>query len=401
MNQKELSLKNRLKNNKVPLYISIFIALIMDLFLVSLMCVEGYSFKVIIYPSVIVIIDIAYLLTTFFSNYRFKYVIMHIISYTLLILSCLIYVLFFNFFHADRVMSSRWVLLFWLSIHFMVPFVTIISSNYAAKKTNLKLTIPFIFILLLCSSAFCVSLFQNGVFGQFRIEVSKTLVYEYKEEEDCYEVKHAMHDKGNKVIVPAKFNNKPVKYISCEIFNDQSIDSIHFEKRELPIEFTNYYIVDNQSINKYVKLYADKNDINDIKNRLNVPNYINKGYLYLINNLYPENLASDEIFITFNYDQNTYNLIDGKLLDIYIGKKNGIFNKDNYLVHDFIEHSDYNYDYDLVWNYERNGYIFYNFKHENKLLLNTSINKNIENATLSFEKIYAIKILNDNDEKYE
>ena len=409
MKNKTFSIQNQLKSFKIPLLISLVVALIIDTFIFGFMLMEGYDFvRFGIFPLLIIIFDLLFLGCIIFSNFRFKYTIIQFVSYFLLILGSMAFVLYNYLFGAKYEIATRVSLFAWLIMHGLIALISLFLSIYASR--NMKLTkkpimIGLLILLFAFSSLFSMHLFNEGVFGQGRVEIAKTLVYQYHENEDCYEVVDALKGKGNTLVIPEKFNDKDVLYLNLEVFTKQDVEAIRFEKREEAIRFANPENILQADLNQDIEIYAEKENLKEIRDELiKVNNNRNGAFLSYVNQFYPTSLEDDEVFISFAYDEEVYQLLNHQFLDVQFIHKGDKFDYDVFNSFDILMHRDEHDSNDLMWNYLKNTSnpkIFKGFYEDNNLIKdNESLTRNYQDVRLVFDHIYALDIQDSNDTKY-
>ena len=142
--------------------------------------------------------------------------------------------------------------------------------------------------------AFTVFFSINGYFGQGFVAEYRVVKYQYQEKGDCYIAYSIEPGRGRKVLIPEEFNGKPVVGINSSIFAETSIDDICLQsKQKLPI-ISQWDLSSN--FNSNLRIGVDK-ELIDAYRQDNI-----EKSLQFANNLYPCNLADDETYITFAYD---------------------------------------------------------------------------------------------------
>ena len=398
-----------IKSPKLMLTISCFITILIDIIATFMLYQFNYDIQYVLIPTIMVGLDILFLILSSNSNYRYKYTIMQFVSYIILTLACVAGVAVIGGAFSKTVVMTTLALILWAGSHIMVTISTLITSFHAArvtKGTSKIGSLVSIFLLSTIGMVTTYSVISNGFFGQGIIEENKTIVYEYIEEADAYSVKSTLKGRGNTINVPNEFNGKDVLFIDGEVLTDSSLKVIRFEKRNNPIEFINFELVE-ETCSDELRFYAHKDDINSIRETIlslkNDNDVLTSNILHMVNNMYPESLESNEVYISFNYSKETLEIANDKVLDIWFGQKGDTFNFDFASDIEYVNYSDLTSVDDLHWGYENNNhYIMRQLVDEKgNAIEGVSIQDSINNVEVSFETIYKVFMENDNDEKYE
>lgn len=400
-----------LLNNKILLYIILVLAIIVDGFIAyDLMFNAKVALQYIIIPIIMLLVDVVYFVSTFFTNYRFKYSLTGIVIYIGLIASGTIASLLLYAWNSSNIMMTSIAWISFLLVHIIAVAGVIYSIKIAKDSSKKKSTLPILSGSLVSTivSILFISLVQkNGVYGQIYIEEAKVLTYQYDSGLNGYIVNGTAEGRGNTIVVPEQFNDKYVVGIDCQVFLDSSIKAVRFEKRHAEVHFVNYDAlnVSNNSLSN-VTLYAEKENLNSIRaNLINESDlFVNEkiNVLELASNFYPVNLDKDEVFISFEYDLEAYEASNGQILDVWYGKKGSTLSLEQLSYVDYMKYSDEGNESHLCWNYNENRKIVNPLLDSSgKKLIGQRINQDYKDVKVSFKDIYALSINNDNDDLYE
>lgn len=398
-----------LHNPKVMLFFSIILAFVADFASVFVIYKAEFELQYLIFPLVILILDIIFFVSSIFSNYRFKYSFMQMISYLILVTVGVAGVALLFALDGKAVVMTYLSVIMWVGVHILGFLSVITNSVYAGKvhKTQRKFsTILTSVIFTAMTIFFTATVCENGFFGQGYIEEEKTLVYEYDQTEKGYVVQKALKGRGNTAVILDEFNGKPVVAVNCDLFVDDSLRAVRFEKGTNDVKFRNVVALEKLTSDKEMTLYAEKEDIDIIKNNLLETSFdkIEKeALLQLANTFYPTKLSENEVYVSFYYSDESYDIANGVVFHTWFGEKGETFDVT------FDSETPYSQYYDRT----NNSHLDWNYEHNDKYILKTlldsnghsiygeRINKSIKNVEVSFEKIYAVSIEDDNDTKYE
>lgn len=400
---------NSIKSPKLMLTISCFITILIDIIATFMLYQFNYDIQYVLIPTIMVALDIVFLVVATNSNYRYKYTIMQFVSYILLTLALVAGIVVIGGTFSTFVIMTTLSLILWVGSHIMVVISTLITSLHAAKVTKgtSKIgSLVSIFLLSMIGVVTTYSVVSNGFFGQGIIEENKTIVYEYIGESDAYSVKSTLKGRGNTINIPNEFNGKEVLFIDGEVLTDSSLKVVRFEKRSKPIEFKNFDLLEERDT-EGLTFYADKDDINEIRQSvLSLKNdnvVLTNTILNVINNMYPEALEANEVYVSFNYSDETLEIANNKVLDVWFGQKGDTFTFEYASDIEYANYSDLTSIDDLHWGYEHNNRYIMNQLIDDKgnAINGLTIQDSIDNVEVSFKRIYKVIMENDNDDKYE
>ena len=189
-----------LNNSKVMLFFSIILAFVADFASVFVIYKAEFELQYLIFPLVILILDIIFFVSSIFSNYRFKYSFMQMISYLILVTVGVAGVALLFALDSKAVVMTIVSVIMWIGVHVLGFIAVVTNSVYAGKvrKTQRKFsTILTSVIFTAMTIFFTATVCENGFFGQGYIEEAKTLVYEYDQNVKGYVVQKALKGRAS------------------------------------------------------------------------------------------------------------------------------------------------------------------------------------------------------------
>ena len=385
--------------SKIFLLVCLAAVLLADLAVIILLAVQGIGSAYITYPVLFAIIDAVFLVQVCISNCRFKYTVLHVTVY------CVLAAIFFTAYMAFVIFAKVSVFTdvaagLWIGVHALAVACVIITYIYAAKRISsgrLFQTVVAVIAAAACVAtvgAYGVAVISSGVFGQGGLAV-RPLVYEYDEEKDGYRVLSAVNEKGSVISVPAEFNGKKIVSVNAQMLLSDGVTDVYLYC-EPTVEFTDFlYRADN------IAVHVPKENLDAFKkNFYGVYEYDSSVALSYANATVPMGLEKDEIYVTFSYDNETYETLGRRALPSWIGKKGQSLNQGYLTDIPYYIHSDDFHDGDLKWSYENSGYILSDFTTDGgKLLKGTPVNESLT-AAVNIEKVFRVFPGNTNDSKY-
>ena len=351
-------------------------------------------------PIIMLIVDVLFLLFAVFSNFRFKYSLVGAIVFAV-IEAILTLIMFASHAGGARAMTSA-ALGLWTAAHCAVVAAVIVLAIDGASMGRIfnraaTVVAGVLGVLLIGYVAFALSF---GVFGQG--SGARTLTF--TADGDGYTVSGVVKGRGNAIIIPRSFDGKPVTAVDCSVFCEDGIEEIYLDTDDAPELKNVSALVDFRDIP--VRVFKD--NVKNVRNDYFARAYLEKNAALtnFASAIEPTGLAKNEVFITYKYDVNTLRDINGKVLPVWIGSKNDVFKVsdltklDGTGTLDYASHSDYNSDDDLEWCH-RLGRGMLDVSSAGLTLNNTQIASSVVGATPEFLKVFAVKIGEDNDDKFE
>ena len=187
---KNKSMMNGILNNpKVFLFISIILAFVADVTSTVMIFKAGYELQYLFFPLMILLMDILFFVLSIFSNYRFRYSILQMVAYLIVVLCGVGAVTILFATSVNEIIMTIISCVLWASVHVLGLVAVLINSLHASKVSKKhKKFIPITSITLLTALTviFTASICHNGFFGQGYIEEARTLSYVYSEEDKGY-----------------------------------------------------------------------------------------------------------------------------------------------------------------------------------------------------------------------
>lgn len=410
--RKKSSYTSKMVNSpKLWLFISCVIAAIIDIAVMVDLGISQVSFLFMLCPMLLLIVDMLFAVCIVTSNFRFKYAIAEIAVYVFFVIALAIATILSNMGVGSMIMMSQFAIIAWLVSHCVVIIASILSYLIAAKigiKFGKIATAPFLLVAVIVASLYIAFCAYAGFFGQqSSYDLSnrtRPLIYEYEEFSDTYSVVGVARGKGEKIVIPQKFNNKEVESIDCTIFNTEGVKDVTLANKAY--DFTNITELDTVADDLVVKI--DKSRIDYSKKTLYnlAMGYSNEDIVALANKFVPTGLNANQRYVSFAYDLEALNLVDGKILPTWINNVGSVFDitkhADDFDDMEFLLHSDPNTAEDLHWSFVNNkGKILNNFVGSDGVSIqNKPISKN-ETIEFKFHKIFKVYIGEDNDTLYE
>ena len=350
-------------------------------------------------PIIMLIVDVAFLLFAVFSNFRFKYSLVGAIVFAV-IEAILTLIMFASHAGGERAMTSASLGL-WTAAHCAVIAAVIVLAIDGASMGRIMnraatVVAAILGILLIGYTAFAISF---GVFGQG--SGARTLTFT-ADGDDGYVVSGIVKGRGNAIIIPKSFDGKPVTAVDCSVFCADGIEEIYLDIDETPELKNVNALVDFRDIP--VRVHRD--NVNSVRNDYfsNARSSGSEGLAKFASAIEPTGLNKNEVFITYDYDVKALRDVNGKVLPVWIGGKDDMFKVSDFATLDpsldYAAHSDYDSPDDLHWCYTNERGML-DVANAGLTLNNTPIVSSITKATPEFLRVYAVKIGEDNDTKYE
>ncbi|MDE6294049.1 MAG: hypothetical protein K2L88_05455, partial [Clostridiales bacterium] len=351
------------------------------------------------------VVDVLYLLGVALSNQRFKYArllfIVYIAVSALFILIWLCETLLQNEVTFDNVTVVIWSLL-----HAVGIVAAVITYIYAARclrggrAIQLGLAVAFSAMALVLVVYYGISIGHDGYFGQGGDTLP--LVYEYIGDNEC-EVTGIVYGKGDRVVVPYEFNGRKVTKVSANVFTYANVKSVTLNCD------SDVALCDDiskvSSVNRDITIYVDKKYVDVVKGKLygtiRENDYYWHSKLELGNNVSPINLDKDEVYITFDYDSDSYKRADATVIPTWYGKKGETFKLSDVDGIDYAQHADAKDDDDLFYCYDNGGYIMSELKGNGAAINGATITQSFSGVPVRFQRVYKVFAGESNDKMYK
>ncbi len=387
------STKKTFGSRKLFLFIMAVLATVSDFALLVVFAISGHGGIAV--PVILLILDGLFIAGVCLSNFRFKYSIGVWVAYIIISVIITAFLALLDTKATYMTTTAKYLNVF---AHIALYLVTIFASIYPLFKKNIKLKavmITCVTVAVVLVGAFAVYFSANGYFGQGFLGESRVVGYTLDEESDTYIASLVKSGRSKKVVIPVQFNGKKVSGVECEIFTDKTVNLVEIQTEE-SIRLLNPQMIEN--INPNIKIGIDKKyiDVFREKGLKEHENYgVGDGMLNFANALYPLNLASDEVYVTFKYQDYPE---QEDIIPTWIGKKGQTFNL-NYANVDYLQHVDAHNVDDLVWCYYNNDTQILTGEMIN--LTGNKISDSLDSVKVDFENVYRFTMADDNDGVYE
>lgn len=361
-------------------------------------------------PFLMTVVDLAYLLCVVLSNQRFKYAQKLFFVYITVTIVFLI-VWLAKFADSSAVILSGTVEAVCGLLHVVGIVAVAISYLYASRRLrvgrHIQLALAIIFsavALFALVIVYGVTVISDGYFGQGHGNLP--LIYSYIGDDAC-EVTGVVYGKGDSVVIPYEFNGRKVTKVSANVFSYPYVKSVTLNCD------SNVALCEDmssaRSVNTNILIYADKKDVDTIKAKLyrEKDSGIHFTARHMLgNNVRPMGLDKDEVYVTFDYDRDSYLYADRNIIPTWYGKKGDTFKLSDIDGVDYAEHSDVSNDDDLFYCYGHvgfvngGGYIMSELQQGGTAINGTTIDKSRNNVQVRFQKIYKVFAGKSNDDMY-
>ena len=389
--------EERIANHKLSLFIASAISFAINLMLIILLAIDGISFLYIMFPMLLCILSVAFIVLSAYTNFRFSYSLWYTVMYSFLFtVTAVMFGLVLMGFGKESAMTYFAIGL-WGVVN-LLNLVTIISGSVRAGnfKGGMRAAVA-ILILVASIGGYVYYITQWGFFGQGAETSDRPVTFVYDEEEKYYVATGTLKGKGKVVTVPEKFNGIKVGAVDCSIF---SLDNVHTVELccAADVEFRNTDKLLDVSENLTVK--ASKETINGITSTVYAMAAADSGkadaILAFAQDFAPSDLADDEIYITFTYTAESVKAAEGTYMPMWIGKTGDKFSFEDITGIDYVTYSNISDESVLAKLYEEDaaggGYILSDIKDsKGNSLLGASVSASMDNVCLYCTKKYKFK----------
>lgn len=386
-----------IKSSKWLLLLCAASAAAVDLAITVLLIIGGMGATYLICPIVLFIFDVIYfVISLFFTNFRFKYSIAVWISYMLFFALGMVVELCLLLGGSGTVITNG-ALIMWAVVHGLNIVCAIVTALFASRVLKyLWVGIVFAVVFIFSCAAYTAYIIPSGFFGQGMD--SRPLVYRYNGETGEYTAIDVLAGRSDKVAVPKLFNGKPVTALSFNVLANGGVKEYSFSA---DIRFTDEEALERQLDLEGKKIYVEKGAVNDVRATLfgYESDGTNGNAVALANATLPENLEEGEGYVAFSYDLNAFNISKGKVVPVYVGDLSA-FNFNSYTAeYDYITYRDADNTEHLDYAYKHGGYILSDIAGENGSVFGGVSQSTV--AELKFDKIYRVTVESGNDKKYD
>ncbi|MDE6029423.1 MAG: hypothetical protein K2F90_03785 [Clostridiales bacterium] len=359
-------------------------------------------------PLVMTIGDVLYLIAVVLSNQRFKYALKLFVVYVIFTVICII-IWLASFANSSSVILNNTTLSAWALLHVVGVLAVGVAYLYASRRVRVGRNVQLVSAILLSGIVLLAlalfyggTIIDDGYFGQGYDNLP--LVYNYIDDDEC-EVTDVVYGRGDSIVVPYEFNGRKVKEVSSKIFTYPNIKRVTLNcaaDTDICLDAI------SSGLNTDITIFVDKSAVDVVKQKLYNAGFYGDFYSdrhELGNNVKPIGLDSDEVYVTFNYDRDSYDNAKENIIPTWFGKKGDTFRLSDVKGVDYVAHSDIESDEDLYYSYKNvgsvdGGYIMSPIKYGDRALNGATITES-RDVSVGFQKIYKIFAGESNDGKYD
>ncbi len=362
----------------------------------------------LVFPLALSVLDVLFLVKAILSNYRFKYAVSGAVihSVTVLLISALAYAVMGMLEKKNGIVFVSFSMYAMLIVHVAQSIATLATALYATKsrKGAAKVCgVLFTVVFLVCAGIYGRMLLVDGYFGQGGYADYRTVVYKYDEQNKSYTAIDVLDGYGTDVVIPHQFNGSHVLYIDCALFSHEELTSVEvaWADKDDCNEKLGFVGVEHLNfLNPELRLLAPRGYMDGFRKALYTLSQENNYALELANHVYPSDLKENEVYISFGYDAATLNLVGAEnIIPVWIKEKGTSFNvREHAGTLDYIANSDALDPQQLYWCHNNlQEKIFKCIEDANGAEVTGAIEKSIVNASVVFEKLYHLEIMEDNE----
>lgn len=399
--------EEKIANNKVFILSSILLSFLINIIAIIAIASGNLSFKYIIFPILICIVDAVFAFATLLSNFRFSYTALYTTIYSgLFIATTLIYVLvLLN--PGKGTAITLIALILWIAAAVLSIIAVTLGAASAGRHSGAIGAMISLAVLGVCICASTYSMISSGFFGQGKASLERPVTFVYDSEAEYYVANGVLEGKGKTAVVPATFNGIKVGAVDCSLFLSEGLTSVSL-MTDFDVDFVNSDALLTGV--PEVEILASKATISDyaksIYSLVSQTNEKDEQLCALASRLVPSDLSAGEIYVTFSYSPESVLCASGEFLPIWIGHRNDVFSFDYANDVNYIVHSDINDESNLSKLYKsgafRGGNVLSTVMHPSGgALVGATLTGSVPNVNISFEKIYCLSVGNDNDAIYE
>ena len=397
----------KIANHKLCLFVSTLLSFAINLLMLITIARGGFGFGYILLPLLICLIDVAFVVVAAFTNFRFAYSTLYTTVFSLIYAATtLIFALvLLNIGNGTAITLVAFLLGIICSVFSIA--VIILGASRAGKNHGAIKSAVALAILLVSIGAYTVSLISNGFFGQGNEKLQRPVSFVYDSEKEYYIATEIMSGRGKTAVIPETFNDVKVGAIDCSLFLDSKIKTVSI-MTAADVEFTNTEaltagVPDIECLASKDLISAYASTLYDlVKDKSAKSNAI----CTLVSKFVPSDLSGDEIYVTFTYSPESIICAGGEYIPVWIGNKNDVFSFGYAEGCDYLTYSNINNESVLSAIYNKNLFNGGNVLSTVTLpsgtpLVGQTMTESVDNVEIKFEKVYRVKILDDNDGLYE
>ena len=397
--------EDRMANHKLALFVASAVSFAINLMLIVMLAIDGISFLYVMFPMLMCILSVAFIVISAFTNFRCSYSLWYTILYSLLFaITAVMFGLVLMGFGKESAMTYFAIGL-WALVN-LLNLIAIISGSVRAGsfKKGARATVAII-ILLVSIVGYTYFITSLGFFGQGAETSDRPVTFVYDEEEKFYVATGTLTGKGKVVTVPDTFNGVKVGAIDCSIFSTENVHTVVLNCAS-NVEFRSPELL--ASIPEGLSVQASRDTLNGMTSTVyEMATTGNaEAALAFAQTFAPSDLSDNEVYVTFTYTEESVKAAEGKFMPIWIGEAGTALSFDDTFpsyVNGFADRFDES-NLAAIFNTDayNGGYVVSDIKDaKGNSVFGSKISENLDNVLVTFEKVYRVEVKADNDDLYE
>ena len=397
--------EDRMANHKLALFVASAVSFAINLMLIVMLAIDGISFLYVMFPMLMCILSVAFIVISAFTNFRCSYSLWYTILYSLLFaITAVMFGLVLMGFGKESAMTYFAIGL-WALVN-LLNLIAIISGSVRAGsfKKGARATVAII-ILLVSIAGYTYFITSLGFFGQGAETSDRPVTFVYDEEEKFYVATGTLTGKGKVVTVPETFNGVKVGAIDCSIFSTENVHTVVLNCAS-NVEFRSPELL--ASIPEGLSVQASRDTLNGMTSTVyEMATTGNaEAALAFAQTFAPSDLSDNEVYVTFTYTEESVKAAEGKFMPIWIGEAGTALSFDDTFpsyVNGFADRFDES-NLAAIFNTDayNGGYVVSDIKDaKGNSVFGSKISENLDNVLVTFEKVYRVEVKADNDDLYE
>lgn len=392
--------RQKLKSPRLLMILSTLAILATGIATIVSLILGGYDFVHYVFPSLMVLADIAFLTLSLFTNYRFRYAIPIPLVYLGVSAALTAVTVITDGGTGGTDVFTHLAFYSFIVVHLLAVLTVVFAYMHAAgvgkKPAGMRNTTAIAFLLLVASvSVYSYSMFIYGWFGQGAVGVERTLEYSYDESDNTYVVSGVLGGRGDTIVVPSEFNGIKVKEVDCSIFDTPMVTNVYLNcDIGTELRAPEFLYKDGVERTVYVKEYQHFSEM------LLKKSYSerNDHFIGVVNQMQPSAIEDGKVYVTFTYNYEDLLAVGGNVLPMWVGNKGDVIDRDDFSDFDYINHPYVTEDgnENKFWAYDNLNHRIYN----GVSCFGSAVNESIDHATVNFETLYKVKVDEDNDTLY-
>ncbi|MCD8307351.1 MAG: hypothetical protein LUD51_03875 [Clostridia bacterium] len=397
------------------LWICIVLSALADVNVIVSLGIQNISFNYIIFPLILLILDLALAACAAVSNFRFRHSLIAPILYG--VFTVLVTLAFWIWFAltVNYVIFTNSAFVMWIVMQLLTVAVTILSAIRASGSGFIMRLIVCIFAVIYAAYgiAYIIMVGYGGFFGQAGDGYSgysyslRTIGYTYNENTDTYTASTVLSGDGNTVVVPEEFNGRKVTAVSSGLLTARGVSTLILESED-PVDIMDANIDYNaKKVSSGFRIYAPVSAANYYRNEFysraeTSDESDSECPLTDLGNCVKPITAEGESYISFTYTYENLKTANFEALSDIVVENGTTFQStlitDSY---DYMVHCDESSEADRCISYtSTNGKILSTLmRTDGNELINSTISSD-QDVSIAFADVYQISVLDGNDTKY-